>query len=420
MPISRSGKGFGYGKRGMMLLLIGIMLVFPALSAARAENFSLRMKRGMSYVYINEKEMFVTLTLAGGQAPYEVEVSFGVDGEVKETFRHTCETPGEYVFGRVPRKTGDWQIQAEAEDASGQKKKASAEIRGSKRVYEDEEVAFREGLERLPLTGDWRADLVTVAQFQLGQRESGSDYIADYDGGQTGATRYGAWLGDPYSDWCAAFIGYSLYRANIPLVEELGYGDVSTWLKHTQDMGAFRRAGYRPQTGDIVFLMPGGTSEISHIGIVEFSTENTIGTIEGNVSDAVVRNTCLLDDRRIAGYASMEALMDFKGVAYQQEPPLLFSVRDFSDRPGYVNRSKVNMRAGMDSASGRMFKNLEKGERLTVMAEITINDDAWVQVKYREKLGYILARYVDVDLSDLSAGDIPVFTVEEDGTQEFP
>ena len=420
MPISRSGKGFGYGKRGMMLLLFWLMLALPVLTAAQAESFSLRMKRAMSYVYINEKEMSVTLTIAGGQAPYEASVSFEVDGEIKETFTRTCETPGEYTFSRVPRKTGEWQIRAEVEDASGQKKKASAEIRGSKRVYEDEEVGFQEGLERLRLTGDWRADLVTVAQFQIGQRESGSDYLTDYDGGQTGATRYGAWLDDPYSDWCAAFIGYSLYRANIPLLEELGYGDVSTWLRHSQDMDAFRHAGYSPQIGDIVFFMPGGTSEISHIGIVEFATETTIGTIEGNVSDAVVRNAYLLDDSRIAGYASMEALMDFKGVSCQQEPPLVYSVRDFSDRPGYVNRNKVNMRAGTDSASRRLFKDIEKGARLMVTAEITINDDVWFQVKYREKLGYILQKYVDVDFTDLSTGDTPVFTVEEDGMQEFP
>lgn len=415
MPISGSRKRFGYGKRGVMLLLIGIMLAFPALTTARAESFSLRMKRAMSYVYINEKEMSVTLTIAGGQAPYEASVTFEVDGEIKETFTRTCETPGEYTFSRMPRKTGDWQIKAEVEDAAGQMKKASAEIRGSKRTYEDEEVAFRDGLERLRLTGDWRADLVMVAQFQLGQRESGSDYFTEYDGEQTGATRYGAWVGDPYTDWCAAFIGYSLYRAHIPLVEDLGYGDVSAWLRRSRDMGVFCRAGYLPKTGDIVFLMPGGNGEISHIGIVEFATENTIGTIEGNVSDTVGRRAYALDDIRIAGYASMEALMDHKGVAYQPEPPLAYTVRDFSDRPGYVSRNKVNMRAGTDSASERIFKDLEKGVQLTVTAEITINDDAWYQVKYREKLGYVLAKYVDVDLTDLSTGDTLVFTVEEDG-----
>ena len=80
-----------------------------------------------------------------------------------------------------------------------------------------------------------------------------------------------------------------------------------------------------------------------------------------------------------------------------------------------MSRNKVNMRAGTDSASERLFKDLEKGVQLTVAAEITINDDTWYQVKYREKLGYILAKYVDVDLTDLSTGDTLVFTVEEDG-----
>ena len=420
MPISGSRYRFGYEKRGVLLLLIGILLAFSALTTAQAESFSLRMKRATSYVYINEKQMSVTLSIAGGQAPYEASVSFEVDGEIKQTFTRTCETPGEYTFSRMPRKTGAWQIRAEVVDAAGQKKKASVEIRGSKRSYEDEEAAFRDGLERLPLTGDWRADLVMVAQFQIGQRESGSDYISEYGGAQTGATRYGAWIGDPYSDWCAAFIGYSLFRAQIPLVDDLGYGDVSAWLSHSREMDAFRRAGYMPHAGDVVFLMPGGSGQISHIGIVEFATETTIGTIEGNVSDSVARRAYPLDDIRIAGYVSMEALMDRKGVSYQQEPPLMHSVRDFSDRPGYVSRNKVNMRAGTDGASDRIFKDLEKGTGLTVTAEITINDDVWYQVKYREKLGYILAKYVDVDLTDLSTGVEAVFTVEEDGMESSP
>jgi len=398
MPISVSGTVMERLRRWTLILCVGMLMagLAPMKGACAAGAFSLSVKRGSSYVYINEKEMFVTVALEGGTAPYTVEADFSLADESREVIRETYEQPGTYTISRMPRKGGDWKITVTAEDAAGERKKRTVEIRGSTRSYDTEEE-YRDGLDRLRLTGDWRADLVTVAQFQLGYRESTSDYIEGDSGQEIGATRYGLWMDDPYSEWCASFIGYSMFQAQIPLVYRIGYADVYDWIESARNMNAYRRRDHQPQIGDIVFLIPRNADTASHIGIVEFVTENTIGTIEGNVNDSVARRTYYLDDERIAGYASMEAMMDDYGVKYAEDPQVVYRINDFTDRGGIVSRSKVNMRRGTDSGSERLFKNIEKGTALTVLAEIIINDERWLQVEHEGKLGYILKKYVDVD-----------------------
>lgn len=406
MPISGSYSAMELRRRGVLILCLSILLAwfFPVTDASAAGTFTLGVKRGSSYVYINEKEMFVTVTLEGGSAPYTVEADFSVGGESREVIEKTFSHAGTYTISRMPRKGGEWKITVTARDSQGAQKKRSVEIKGSTRSYDTEE-AYQDGLERLKLTGDWRADLVTVAQFQLGYRESTSDYIEGGSGEEIGATRYGIWMGDPYSEWCATFLAYSMMKAGMTIADDLSYADVIKWLEIITDMGAYHRRDYQPQTGDIVFLIPKNTNFIGHMGVVEFATENTIGTIEGNVSGAVARRTYYLGDERIAGFASMESLMGYEGVPFSGDPPVVFEVDDLNDRPGYINRGKVNMRGGTDSGSERLFKNLTKGTRVMVMAEITINDEDWLQVDYQGTLGYIMSKYVDVDpdTEDLSS-----------------
>ena len=69
----------------------------------------------------------------------------------------------------------------------------------------------------LPLSGNWADDLVLVAESQLGYTESAENFDAvlnenkdGYD--RFGWTRYGAWYGYPYGDWCATFISFCLAK----------------------------------------------------------------------------------------------------------------------------------------------------------------------------------------------------------------
>ena len=68
------------------------------------------------------------------------------------------------------------------------------------------------------LSGSWSADLLTVAQSQLGYAQSEKNFELDADDGQTVRhyTRYGQWYGNPYGSWDVMFLSYCLNYAGIP------------------------------------------------------------------------------------------------------------------------------------------------------------------------------------------------------------
>ena len=96
MPISGSYSAMELRRRGVLILCLSILLAwfFPVTDASAAGTFTLGVKRGSSYVYINEKEMFVTVTLEGGSAPYTVEADFSVGGESREVIEKTFSHAG--------------------------------------------------------------------------------------------------------------------------------------------------------------------------------------------------------------------------------------------------------------------------------------------------------------------------------------
>ncbi|MGN0355590.1 MAG: hypothetical protein ACI4EI_11025, partial [Muricoprocola sp.] len=67
------------------------------------------------------------------------------------------------------------------------------------------------------LSGVWAEDVLAVAKSQIGYQESTKNYQVEEDGTtKKGYTRYGAWYGDPYGDWCAMFVSFCLNYANVP------------------------------------------------------------------------------------------------------------------------------------------------------------------------------------------------------------
>ncbi|MBR2009785.1 MAG: hypothetical protein IJ936_06650, partial [Peptococcaceae bacterium] len=65
-------------------------------------------------------------------------------------------------------------------------------------------------MQNVELTGDWCADVVAIAESQLGYTESTRNYQVGADNAIYGYTRYGDWYGSPYGDWCAMFVSFCL------------------------------------------------------------------------------------------------------------------------------------------------------------------------------------------------------------------
>jgi len=169
-------------------------------------------------------------------------------------------------------------------------------------------------LEDVKLTGNWPTDVLTIADSQLGYTESTRNMYLDEAGKLTGYTRYGAWYGSPYGDWCAMFTSFCMHYAGVENVP-LGAG-CTTWIGELTEAGLYRTAdSYTPKPGDLIFFdweyYEGAPLDSDHVGFVAEvipATEETpaqIITIEGNSSEQVEYNTYDLPDTTIIGYAEM-------------------------------------------------------------------------------------------------------------------
>ena len=66
------------------------------------------------------------------------------------------------------------------------------------------------------LSGDWSADVLTIAQSQLGYQASTQNYTVLEDGSTIrGYSRYGAWSGDPYAPWNTLFAMFCLHYGGV-------------------------------------------------------------------------------------------------------------------------------------------------------------------------------------------------------------
>ena len=173
----------------------------------------------------------------------------------------------------------------------------------------------------VPLTGDWSVDLQAIARTQLGYTESSSNYIVMSDGTTVkGYSRYGAWYGSPYGDWCAMFVSFCLNYAQVP--EEAFPRDAACddWIDalSAEPFGLYRSAHpaegeepFLPQPGDLIFFCWDGDDAADHVGIVtewlpgSGEVPDRVTVLEGNSNDCVRYVTYDAEDSRILGYGAL-------------------------------------------------------------------------------------------------------------------
>jgi surface antigen len=152
-------------------------------------------------------------------------------------------------------------------------------------------------------------DVIGLAEKQVGIAENNGrgggtkfqDWYTNSEFAEQTAARDGATPG-VYKDaaWCAMFITW--LGDNFNFNEQIG-GDAYTvtMAKWFEDHG---RWGDKPKPGAVVFFDWAGGRSISgidHVGLVKsVNADGTINTIEGNISDAVVKKTRTMDT--IAGF----------------------------------------------------------------------------------------------------------------------
>lgn len=171
---------------------------------------------------------------------------------------------------------------------------------------------WESSLSNVELTGIWSDDVVAIAESQIGYTESTQNYIVTEAGIVKGYSRYGAWYGDSYGDWCAMFASFCLHYAG---VEDFPLdANCVNWIKQLEDPqydSYFRRDTYYPRPGDLIFFNIDSDGGADHVGIVAEVIEKTdtepakVKTIEGNSANRVQYVTYEMNNPIILGYGKL-------------------------------------------------------------------------------------------------------------------
>ncbi len=168
---------------------------------------------------------------------------------------------------------------------------------------------FYKNMTSIPLTGDGARDVVAVAVSQAGYLEGDSSSgQSGEDGGSSNMTEYGAYTGVNGAAWCASFCSWCMYTAEVTdtrgtetYMARNGYYwsecYVPYWSNFLYDNGRYKfsdyyrssysssQASYKPQPGDLIFFVAGYSPlDEGHIGLVVYSDNSYVYTIEGNTS----------------------------------------------------------------------------------------------------------------------------------------
>ena len=250
-----------------------------------------------------------------GKAPFSVSTWVTLDGAVVYSAVEGLSEDGAVSFAYMPESFGVHVVHAVVQDAAGNETEAEAQVPVSVDEYETE-ITWEKSVRDVELTGNWARDLVAIARSQLGYAESDRNFIIDKNGFVHGFTRYGAWYGAAYANWCAMFVSFCMYYAGIPGDQVPYEAGCEAWIKKFDRLDVYHTKQYQPQPGDIVFLT---FEENSHVGIVSSVNGDAFSTIEGNVGKAVVRHDYHLSDGEIEGFADMHALMARAGLIAERE-----------------------------------------------------------------------------------------------------
>ena len=268
-----------------------------------------------AYAMVGLRSMGWQVEAWNGKAPFSISTWVSLDGAVLYSAVEGLAEDGAVSFSYMPEHFGVHVIHAVIEDEAGNKAELQAELPVSVDEYETE-LTWEKSVRDVELTGNWAHDLVAIAKSQLGYAESERNFIIDKNGFTHGFTRYGAWYGAAYANWCAMFVSFCLNYAGIPSDQVPYEAGCEAWIRKFDGMGVYHKKDYEPRSGDIVFLT---FEENSHVGIVTDVRGDAFSTIEGNVDKAVARHDYHLSDGEIEGFADMHALMARAGLIEETE-----------------------------------------------------------------------------------------------------
>lgn len=149
-----------------------------------------------------------------------------------------------------------------------------------------------------PSCGFGGGDIVEVALAEVGTHEQGNN-----------VTKYGQWIGANGQAWCHSFVSWC--------ANECGYISTGIMPKTASceagrqwymQKNQYQKAdpSYVPKPGDIIYFDYDHAGVSHHVGIVEYTENGVVHTVEGNKSDEVRTCHYRLTDSVIMGYGQPE------------------------------------------------------------------------------------------------------------------
>ena len=351
---------------------------------------------GTAYARANESPISVTANVSGGARPYTLHFVVECGGAIVHDVTSTVGSAGAWVFTYQPVMGGKHTLEVTVTDARGDEVSGDVSVGVAEDAAEGRNI-WKKSVSSVQLTGDWRKDIVAIAQTQIGYQESASDFIVDEEGVKHGYTRYGDWYGSKYGDWCSTFIAFCCEYAEIPKGLFPRAALVQDLMDALDDAGAGEDYRYLPMVGDLVFLSFEGDYAPEHVGVIENVSGSSIYTIEGNSSDQVRRREYALDADEIVGYANTTALMRAAGLIVDELEQTI-EIPAEAIGVGYTVKADVNMRAEA-SAESRFVKRIaDKGSEVSVLAVDETGAEAWYFVQYKDNLGYVRGDLLQVTI----------------------
>jgi len=338
-----------------------------------------------------------TVSVSGGVAPYQVTMSVVLDGVTMDIASYELAEAGSCTISYQTVQAGMYTISASVADAAANAASADVQVAVEEAYIDYKNNGKWQALaDEVALTGDWRTDVLLIAQSQLGYTENTTDVEVSGDE-VNGYTLYGEWAGNAYTDWCAAFLGWCFEQAETGM--DLRLAAVSSWVEKAHAYGAYKDTDYAPEAGDIIFIIPNDQETIGHIGIVEYVNGDTLGTIEANVGNMVDRRTYQFGEAAIGGYMSMTALMDAMNIEYAGAAAA-YEVQDVEDFTAYLNTDEtVNVRFGPSTDTMRAAQLSGVGTPVTVTAQVEVEGTLWYLITcedaYGTQTGYMMAKFLD-------------------------
>lgn len=273
---------------------------------------------------------------AHSQECYEQELICVQEESEEHTHSQECYGPTENVICAQEAQEGHTHMEGcyELQLACGLEEHTHTDICYiDKNADVEEQVVWERQYAGVQWKDAWGEDLVTAARRQIGYQESINNYQVAEDGSHKGYTRYGAFVGDPYCDWDAAFVSFCMYYAGL-MNPELGVfpipsggTDAGEWRKEFTNKRQENRnyltgpEEYIPAAGDLIFFQREGEETAQQMGIVSAYAKDggQVHVIEGNNANGVRENTYDGFDSRIIGYVKVAELeADYKEIG--EEP----------------------------------------------------------------------------------------------------